>query len=221
MRTSYHEELAGILDRLVHMADLAETAIKEASEALLTADLSRAEGVISNDAELDAMHEEMEFKCLSLLALQAPVAGELRTIVSAIRVVFELARMGDLAAHVAKIARLRYPAKAVPPEFDDSFRKMADIAIEIVDIARRSLANRDSEDAHELANIDAVMDELRRDQFQKLLAEDANITIEGAVDVALLGRYFERYADHAVAVGRRVIYIITGEAPAGADWPNA
>lgn len=221
MRTSYHEELAGILDRLVHMAGLAETAIQEASEALLTADLTRAEAVISNDAELDAMHEEMEFKCLSLLALQAPVAGELRTIVSAIRVVFELARMGDLAAHVAKIARLRYPAHAVPAEFEESFRKMSATAIEIVDIARRSLANRDAEDAHTMAAIDAGMDELRRDQFQQLLADDTEIDIEGAVDVALLGRYFERYADHAVAVGRRVIYIITGEVPAGEDWPNA
>lgn len=105
MRTSYHEELDAIIDNLVHMAELVETAIKEGSESLLTADLARAEAVITNDAELDRIHEEMEYKCLSLLALQAPVAGELRTIVSAIRVVFELARMGDLAAHVANLVQ--------------------------------------------------------------------------------------------------------------------
>lgn len=221
MRTSYHEELDSILDSLVHMAELVEVAIKDASESLLTADLGRAESVITNDAELDRMHEEMEYKCLSILALQAPVAGELRTIVSAIRVVFELARMGDLAAHVAKIARLRYPERAVPEEFEASFREMADIAIEIIDQARVSLAQRDAKGAERLAEIDSRMDVLRRDQFTRMLAEGSTISIEGAVDVALLGRYFERFADHAVAVGRRVIYIITGEVPEGEDWPNA
>jgi len=221
MRTSYHEELDSIIDRLVHMAALAEAAIKTASEALLTADLTKAETVITNDAELDRLHEEMEYKCLSLLALQAPVAGELRIIVSAIRVVFELARMGDLAAHVAKIARLRYPAHAVPPQFQASFAEMADIAIEVIDVARLSLHDRDANQAKRLVEIDERMDDLRADQFTTMLAEDSGISIEGAVDVALLGRYFERYADHAVAVGRRVIYIITGQVPEGEDWPNA
>lgn len=221
MRTSYHEELDSILDRLVHMAELVEVAIREGAESLLTADLTRAEAVISNDVHLDKMHEEMEYKCLSLLALQAPVAGELRIIVSAIRVVFELARMGDLAVHVAKIARLRYPAKAVPPQFEDSFRQMAQIAAEIVTLARKSLQDRDAQGAHQLVEIDERMDLLRREQFRLLLSGDSGISVEGAVDVALLGRYFERFADHAVAVGRRVIYIITGHAPEGEDWPNA
>lgn len=221
MRTSYHEELDSILDSLVNMAGLVEVAIREGSESLLTADLTKAESVISNDVELDKMHEEMEYKCLSLLALQAPVAGELRTIVSAIRVVFELARMGDLAAHVAKIARLRYPVSAVPEQFDASFREMADIAIEIVTLARQSLQDRDAKGAHRLVEIDERMDVLRREQFSMMLAEGTDISIEGAVDVALLGRYYERFADHAVAVGRRVIYIITGDVPEGEDWPNA
>lgn len=221
MRTSYHEELDSIIDRLVHMAELVERAMQDGSEALLTADLDKAESVITNDAELDRMHEEMEYQCVSLLALQAPVAGELRIIVSAIRVVFELARMGDLAAHVAKITRLRYPAHAVPAEFEASFSEMAKIAIEVIDVARLSLQTRDANQAKRLAEIDARMDDLRRDQFTLMLAENADISIEGAVDVALLGRYFERFADHAVAVGRRVIFIITGEVPEGEDWPNA
>ena len=211
MRTSYHEELNSVLDRLVHMADLVEIAIRESSGALLTADLERAEAVITNDAQLDQMHEDLEYQCLSLLALQAPVAGELRTIVSAIRVVFELARMGDLAAHIAKIARLRYPDRAVPARFESNFREMADIAEKVIDVARLSLAERDAKGAESLAQIDERMDDLRREHFTKIFREGSDITIEGAVDVALLGRYFERFADHAVAVGRRVIYIITGE----------
>lgn len=221
MRTSYHEELNSVLDSLVHMADLVEIAIRESSAALLTADLDRAEAVISNDAQLDKMHEELEFQCLSILALQAPVAGELRIIVSAIRVVFELARMGDLAAHIAKIARLRYPANAVPEQFIPNFQEMARIAEEVIDVARLSLLERDAKGAKSLAAIDEGMDDLRRDHFVEIFKEGADITIEGAVDVALLGRYFERFSDHAVAVGRRVIYIITGEVPEGDDWPNA
>ena len=132
MRANYHDELDGLLDSLHHMADLVETAMVEATEALLNADLGRAEAVISGDVRLDTMHEELEFKCLSLLALQAPVAGELRTIVSAIRVVFELARMGDLAAHIAKIARLRFPEHAVVEGLEPNFRRMGEVCVEMV-----------------------------------------------------------------------------------------
>ncbi len=221
MRTTYHDELDAVLSRLVEMADLVGVAVKDASAALLDADLGAAEAVITDDAQLDEMHEELEYKCLSLLALQAPVAGELRTIVSAIRVVFELARMGDLAAHVAKIARLRYPGKALPDEYVASFTEMAEISAQMIDVARGSLADRDTKRAETLATIDARMDVLRQEQFQQLLAAESQISVANAVDVALLGRYYERFADHAVAVGRRVIYIITGEVPEGEDWPNA
>lgn len=221
MRTSYHEELDGLLNSLLHMAELVETALEEATAALFEADLNRAEAVISNDAELDQLHEKLEYECLSLLALQAPVAGELRTVVSAIRMVFELARMGDLAAHVAKIARLRYPNKAVPESLESNFRAMSETALKMIDVAREALANRDAKEAYGLAGIDAKMDDLRREHFNVMLDENWNDGITSAVDVALVGRYYERFADHAVAVGRRTIYLITGEVPEGEDWPNA
>lgn len=221
MRTSYHEELDGLLKSLLHMAELVETALEESTAALFEADINRAEAVISNDAELDQLHEKLEYECLSLLALQAPVAGELRTVVSAIRMVFELARMGDLAAHIAKIARLRYPNKAVPASLEPNFRSMSEIALKMIDVAREALANRDVQEAYGLADIDTKMDDLRREHFNVLLDENWNDGIAAAVDVALVGRYYERFADHAVAVGRRTIYLITGEVPEGEDWPNA
>lgn len=221
MRANYHEELSSVLDRLHEMAGLVEEAITSASSALFHPHLEKAERVISDDARLDAMHEEMEFKCLSLLALQAPVAGELRTIVSTIRVVFELARMGDLSAHVAKIARLRYPEHAVIDELEPNFARMAEVCIEMIDLATTSLRDRDAKAAHRMAQIDSEMDTLRSEHFDVILAGSWNGTTEQAVDAALLGRYFERFADHAVAVARRVIYIITGETPEGEDWPNA
>ncbi len=221
MRANYHDELDGLLDSLHHMADLVETAMVEATDALLNADLGRAEAVISGDARLDAMHEELEFKCLSLLALQAPVAGELRTIVSAIRVVFELARMGDLAAHIAKIARLRFPEHAVVEALEPNFRRMGEVCVEMVRTASRSLRDHDATEARTLAVIDVEVDDLRLEHFSTVLGSDWNGTTAQAIDIALLGRYYERFADHAVAVARRVIYLITGETPEGVDWPNA
>ncbi|MCC2591971.1 phosphate signaling complex protein PhoU [Tessaracoccus sp. OS52] len=221
MRASYHEELEGILDRLHEMSRLVEVAMTEATAALLTADLGRAESVISDDAKLDAMHEELEYKCLSLLALQAPVAGELRTIVSAIRVVFELARMGDLSAHIAKIARLRFPSHAVVEELEPNFQRMSEVCVKMVQIASASLRDHDASEAMSLASIDVEVDELRRDHFATVLDDNWQGTTAQAVDVALLGRYYERFADHAVAVARRVIYLVTGHAPEGEHWPNA
>ncbi|MFV0429269.1 MAG: phosphate signaling complex protein PhoU [Arachnia sp.] len=221
MRASYHDELEGVLQRIFEMAGLVETAILQASEGLLNADLAQAEAVISQDAQLDAMHEELEFRCLSLLALQAPVASELRTIVSAIRVIFELARMGDLAAHIGKIARLRYPNHALSTQLEDNFSQMANIATEMAGLAKAILMDRDPKQAERMVEIDATMDELRREHFEALMSEDWNGGTELTVDVALLGRYYERFADHAVAVARRVIYIATGTTPEGEDWPNA
>lgn len=221
MRASYHEELETVLTKLHEMARLVETAMVEATDALLTADLERAESVISEDAKLDSMHEELEYKCLSLLALQAPVAGELRTIVSAIRVVFELARMGDLAAHIAKIARLRFPNHAVVPELEPNIRRMSEVCAKMVRVAAESLHDHDAAEAQSLANIDAEVDDLRREHFTTVLDENWQGTTAQAVDVALLGRYYERFADHAVAVARRVIYLVTGSNPQGENWPNA
>lgn len=203
------------------MASLVDTAIRNASAAMLDADLEKAESVITNDAELDELHEELEYKCLTLLALQAPVASELRTIVSTVRVIFELARMGDLAAHIAKIARMRYPDPAIPEDLRDNFTEMAQIAEKMVGDVEAILRDRDVSVAEGMATTDAEMDELRRVHFGVILAEDWQGSTQQAIDVALAGRYLERIADHAVAVARRVIYIVTGDTPEGEDWPNA
>ncbi len=221
MRSSYHEELSGALARLNEMASLVEVAIREAGDTLLNPDLAKAEKVVSEDATLDSMHEELEFRFLSLLALQAPVAGELRTIVSSIRVVFELARMGDLAAHIAKVARLRYPEHAIPPELEPNFQRMAQLSDDMMMRTVKILNKQDADAAIDMAEVDAEMDELRRQHFSNVLGEQWSGSTAQAIDVALVGRYFERFADHAVAVSRRVIYITTGESPAGEDWPNA
>ncbi|MGA4669019.1 phosphate signaling complex protein PhoU [Propionibacteriaceae bacterium Y1923] len=220
MRETYHEELDSVINDLVSMTDLVQVAVKDSTQALLQADLGIAEQVISNDAKIDAMHDDLEQRCFILLARQAPVAGELRTVVAAMRMTFELARMGDLSAHIAKIARLRYPEKALPADLEANFTRMSELAGEMITTANATLTDRDTEAALTLADEDEEMDALRRDQFKVLLSDDWNHGVEKAVDAALLGRYYERIADHAVALGRRIIYIITGEAPEGENWPN-
>ena len=221
MRASYHEALSGVSTDLIQMTELVQEAVRTATRALLDADLTAAEQVISADAVLDALHDDLETRCFSLLARQAPVAGELRTLVAALRMVADLARMGDLAAHVAKIARMRYPKRAVPDTMESNFRRMATLAEDMVAMAGRTLAERNVLDAERMADHDEEVDELRTLQFRRLLDDSWPHGVEAAVDCALLGRYYERIADHAVLLGSRVIYIVTGLHPEGENWTIA
>ncbi|SDB80277.1 phosphate uptake regulator, PhoU [Raineyella antarctica] len=217
MRATYREQLHLIVMDLVRMLELVRIALHDATTALLTADLQLAEQVISNDKAIDDLAEETERRSFSTLARQAPVAGELRMVFSAIRLLTELTRMGDLAAHVAKIARLRFPECAVPEPLHANFRQMATLAESMVADAATVLGTTDVEGAGRLARDDEEVDELRREQFRALVDGSWDHSIEAAVDVALLGRYYERIADHAVEVGQRLIYIATGEEPTGTE----
>lgn len=219
MRESYRDQLDGIIGDLVAMSETVQATVGDATQALLEADLGIAERVITDDQDLDNIHNDVEQRCFSLLARQAPVAGELRIVVAALRMVAELARMGDLAAHVAKIARLRFPEKAVPLALAPNFARMATVSGTMIRTAGETLAARDTEAAEKLIQSDEEIDELRRDQFSLLLGNDWEHGVEAAVDVALLGRYYERIADHAVSMGRRVTYIVTGQAPDENSWP--
>lgn len=221
MRESYHESLNSVVEDLVTMTEKVQTAVRLSTRALLEADLATAEQVISEDLVLDRQHDDLEVRCFSLLARQAPVAGELRTVVAAMRMVADLARMGDLAAHIAKIARLRYPERAVPEGLVPNFTLMARVAEEMVETAGRSLRERNAHDAARLADSDEEMDELRKSQFRVLMGKDWPYSVESAVDVALLGRYYERIADHAVIMASRVIYVVTGNHPEGENWTIA
>ena len=220
MRDSYREQLDDILADLVHMCQAVSSAVRSSTTALLEADIHLAEQVISEDEKLDAMQSDIEARSFSLLARQAPVAGELRTLVATLRMVSELERMGDLAAHVAKIARLRYPEHAVPEALRPTFVRMGDVAEKMVVTAGQTLNNRNIETAQELRAQDEEMDDLRRGQFRVLLSDSWQYGVEAAVDVALLGRYYERIADHAASMGRRIIYVVTGEFPEDEVWPQ-
>ncbi len=214
MREAFHEQLDTVFADLAGICGKVEAAVRLATEALLTGDADIAERVISGDAEIDRAREKVEEKAFSLLSLQQPVAGDLRTIISALRMVSELERMGDLSVHVAKIARLRVPNVAVPVEVQPTMTRMAEVAEDMVSRVSQIISNRDVEAAIALGRDDEVMDQLRRKSFTELLSEDWNHGVEAAVDIALLGRYYERIADHAVSVANRVVFVVTGHNPA-------
>jgi phosphate transport system protein len=216
MRDLYRHRLESIVDDLVAMTRTVRTATHRATEALLSADASAAEQVIADDAEVDRSREEIEERSFELLALQQPVAGDLRMLVATLRIVADLERMGDLAVHVAKVTRLRYPDRAVPPEIEPTVRSMAQAAEKMVDAAADVIESRDVEAARALESEDEEMDRLRRSIFSQLLSDRWQAGIEPAIDAALLGRYYERIADHAVSMGRRVVYLVTGERAASA-----
>jgi phosphate transport system protein len=211
MREQFHDELQGLSDLLVEMTRLVGSAVSRATLALLDSDLPIAESVISEDEEVDALQTEFEERSLALLALQQPVATDLRVIVTGLRMSSDLERMGDLARHVAKLARMRHPRSAIPPELRDTLLRMGRVAEEIVAKTGNVIAQRDIDLAEQLEVDDDVMDGLHRELFRVLLDDDWPHGIEAAIDVTLCGRYYERFADHAVSVARRVVYLVTGE----------
>ncbi|MBD8868367.1 phosphate signaling complex protein PhoU [Nocardioides donggukensis] len=217
MREAFHDQLDSVFNDLAAIADQVQTSVARATEALLNADAEVAEAVISGDADIDAARERVEEHSFSLLSLQQPVARDLRTLVAGLRMVAELERMGDLSVHVAKIARLRVPDTAVPEDAEPTIRRMAMVAELMVGKVARIIAERDVAGAAELASADEEMDELRRNSFRELLGADWPHGVEPAVDLALLGRYYERIADHAVSVANRVVYVVTGEPVVSSD----
>ena len=211
MRNAYFDQLDSIVDELVDMTHVVKVAVSLATQALLTADAEIAEKVISDDAEIDAARERVEERSFELLALQQPVASDLRMLVAALRMVADLERMGDLSVHVAKVARLRVPQVAVPAEIVPTIERMATVAEKMVDTVAGIIAERDVEGARQLEEDDEEMDQLRRSSFRLMLDDSWPHGVEPAVDIALLGRYYERIADHAVSLARRVVYLVTGE----------
>ena len=214
MRVQYQQQLDNILSELVEMTGGVRAALSQATAALLRADLSAAELVISGDLAIDDARDRIENDSFEVLARQAPVAGDLRMLVASLRMVADLERMGDLSVHIAKVARLRYPTKAVPAVLEPVIAEMAKTADEMIAAAAEIVETRDVHAAQELEQSDDEMDRLRQSMFRTLLSDDWSEGVEPAVDMALLGRYYERIGDHAVSMARRIVFLVTGQHPA-------
>jgi phosphate transport system protein len=213
MRTAFHEQLSALCSRLSEMCGLAADAMERATHALLEADLSVAEQVIADQEHIAAMSRRAEENALKLLALQQPVASDLRMIVGSIHIGADVERMGALAVHVAGIARLRHPDCALPDEVRGSFAEMGARAVQLARTAQEVLLSRDPHKAGRLRDQDDAVDAEHRHLFTLLIDRKWQDGVCSAVDVALLGRFYERFADHAVEIGRRVVFEATGGLP--------
>jgi phosphate transport system protein len=213
MRTAYHEQLDALTGEIAAMCGMAGVAMERATHALLQADLVLAEQVISDHDRVITAGARAEEAAFVLLALQAPVAGDLRAVVTSIQNVADVDRMGALALHVAKIARRRHPQHALPEEVNGYFAEMGRVAVELGNAAQEVLLSRNPEKAAHLREEDDAMDDLHRHLFSVLMDRDWKHGVTAAVDVTLLSRFYERFADHAVEIGRRVIFQVTGTMP--------
>jgi phosphate transport system protein len=213
MRESFHAELDSLILDLARAARLAGQMMANASTSLSQADLALAELVISTESDMKTLCHDMDQRCVKLLVLQAPVATDLRVVVAAMHAVGDVERMCNLAQHIAKIARMKHPAVPIPDDVRPVFARMGMLATNLAQDAAAAIENRDSLSAQRLAQADDEVDALRRRIFQILFAENWTHGVEPAVDAALIGRYYERFADHAVAIARQVSFLVTGLPP--------
>jgi phosphate transport system protein len=211
MREEFRADLAEISRTLVTMAEAVRSAMRQATAALLSADETDAEEVIAHDAEIDALYRIIEDKVYDVLARQAPVASDLRLVITALHVAGDLERMGDLADHVAQTALRRHPAVAVPEPLTGLFQDMGEVADRIASKITKALSTADPVVAAQLERDDDAMDDLHRRLFEVVFSGDWTDSLQAGVDAALLGRFYERYADHAVNAGRHVVFLATGE----------
>jgi phosphate transport system protein len=217
MRTAFHDQLAALNEQLADMCGQAGLAMQNATQSLLQADLALAEQVIADQRQLAQMSAAAEESAFVLLALQAPVAGDLRAVVAAIRMCADVERMGGLAAHVAKIVRRRHPEHVVPEQVDGYFSEMGCVAVELGNAAQDVLRTGDPDKARSINDDDDAMDDLHRRLFIELMDREWKDGVAAAVDVTLLGRFYERFADHAVEIARRVVFQATGRLPGTAE----
>jgi phosphate transport system protein len=210
IRSVFQDELDGVSQSLVDLSNMASDSIHNATRALLEADLKIAEEVISYDEKIDLYQHDLDTRIIDIIARQQPVASDLRALVTALRMSADLERMGDLAHHIAKVARFRHPEKVIPAEVTDLVNHIGSVAETISRKIPTVIETRDIELALQLEKDDDEMDKLHRQLIGLLTDNTWKHGVESAVDITLLGRYYERYADHAVSVSRRVYFLVTG-----------
>ena len=211
MRKVFQAELQSIGEELTHMSELVAEAMDRAFDSFENADTEIAQEVIAGDAKIDFLQNQLDERAIDVLALQGPVASDLRMIVGSLRMSASLERMGDLARHIAQLARLRFPQKVVPGSIAPVFREMADIDIQIARKLGELLTTRELSIAKEIIALNARIDELHVGVFKAVADPSWNESAPTTADVTLTSRYLERYGDHGVSVARKVTYLVTGE----------
>ena len=215
MREVFHQSLEDVQSRLVEIADLVTIAIDRATRAFGTSDVALAEEVIEADAIIDEKAIALDELAIEILARQQPVARDLRIVVTALRVSASLERMGDMAEHIAQLARSRFPERAVPKGLKTTFTRMGELDVEVARRLAELLRTQDLRIAESIRDADDDIDELHVSVFEKVLGDSWKGEATATVDATLASRYHERFADHAVSVAKKVMYLATG------DWAGA
>jgi len=211
MREVFQQELHEVQERLVEIATLVADSIDDATRAFNESDVTLAEGVIENDRKIDVLAAELDEHAITILARQQPVARDLRIVVSALRISASLERMGDMAEHIAQLARYRFPEKVVPKGLRSTFREMGALDVEIARNLTELLRTQDTDIAEHIRNEDDKVDALHLAVFDKVLGETWKGETVDTVDATLASRYHERFADHAVSIAKKVQYLATGD----------
>jgi phosphate transport system protein len=211
MREVFQLELREVQNQLVEIAELVATAISKATTAFSQSDVTLAEEVIEEDARIDELALSLDELAIAILAKQAPVARDLRVVVSALRISASLERMGDIAEHIAQLARFRFPEKVAPKGLGKTFARMGELDVEIAGKLTILLRTEDGEVGEAIREIDDEMDKLHLSVFDKVLGESWKGDATGTVDATLASRYHERFADHAVSIAKKVKYLSTGD----------
>lgn len=210
-RKAFHEELDEIGHDVVRLGAMASEAIQAGADAFLDADLAAAKRLVADDEAMDELTHSIERRTYLALARQQPMASDLRMLVSVLRVIHELERAGDLMVNVAKAARRLYPYE-LDPKLRGIIHRMREQAVAQLRVAVEAFAQRDAAKAAALGDMDDAMDDLQKDLFRAIFSSQADdeASLQRAVQIALVGRYFERIADHAVNTGERVTFMVTG-----------
>jgi phosphate transport system protein len=211
VRKVFQAELHQIGEGLIEISSLVKDAVEKATTAFSSADLHAAQEVIAADARIDFLQNDLDERAIDVLALQGPVASDLRMIVGSLRMSASLERMGDLARHIAQLTRLRYPNPVIPAALVPTFAELARLDILIAEKVTELLDSRDLELVGDIAAAKAEISKLHRSVFSTIAAPEWLETPATTVDVTLASRYFERFGDHGVSVARKVSYLVTGE----------
>ncbi|GAA2202836.1 phosphate signaling complex protein PhoU [Sinomonas flava] len=211
MRKVFQAELQEVREELAEIAKLVAEALSKAVTSFETADVELAQEVIAADAHIDFKQTALDEKAIEILALQGPVASDLRIIVGSLRMSASLERMGDLARHIAQLARLRYPENAAPAAVRPTFSRMAELDQLIIESVAELLETHDMSLVAKIQGANAEIDELHASVFRSVADPSWSESPSSTVDAALASRYLERFADHGVSVARKVSYLVTGE----------
>jgi phosphate transport system protein len=221
-RRTFAEHIDEIRADVIKLSGLTSEAIGACTQALLDADLMAVESVIANDSTIDGLKESIEFRVYEMFATQQPMAGDLRTLLAVLRILQEIQLTADLTVTISKATRRLYPGQ-LPPKIRGLIERMGAQAAIQLNLAVDSFADSEVAIASALPDMDDVMDDLQKELFRAIFelstADEAGI--QRAVQLALVGRYYERIADHAVLIGAWTRFMVTGEFPSRAEQSDS